>query len=90
MVVGYWWVALFVLVSAAVYAGGVQKKQGLIDALDGQICLLQQQKEALLEEQEDLAREIYSQTDPAYVELTLMKTLGLVPKGSSKVYFYTE
>lgn len=31
--------------------------------------------------------EINSQSDPAWVELMLMKNLGLVPEGQIKVFF---
>ena len=44
-------------------------------------------KEFLLEEKEDLKLQINSQKDPAWIELTLMKGLGLVPEGQLKVYF---
>jgi len=37
--------------------------------------------------QENLIQEINSQSDPAWVELTLMKRLGLIPEGYKKVVF---
>lgn len=43
-------------------------------------------KEGLLR-QENLKRQINSQSDPAWVEMVLKKELGLVPEGQIKVYF---
>lgn len=37
--------------------------------------------------QEDLLLQINSQSDPAWVELILMKGLGLVPEGQTKAVF---
>lgn len=55
---------------------------------------LSKQKQELMERrltalaiQQDLRQEINGQSDPAWVELTLMKGLGLVPEGQRKVYF---
>jgi len=46
-------------------------------------------KEALLI-QEELRQEITSQTDEAWIELTLMQHLGLVPDGQTKVHFLKQ
>lgn len=48
---------------------------------------LNREKIALGHIQEDLLLQINSQSDPAWVELVLMKGLGLVPEGKRKVYF---
>ncbi|MCE2983850.1 MAG: hypothetical protein LW832_09830 [Parachlamydia sp.] len=48
---------------------------------------LQKEKRTALKRQEDLQLQINSQSDPAWIELTLMKGLGLVPEGEQKVYF---
>lgn len=86
----YWWVAVFMAASCVVYTASKQQKEQVIASLDRQVACLQQAKVAALEEQQDLILQIDSQSDPAWVELTLMKVLGLVPEGYSKVYFYTE
>lgn len=38
-------------------------------------------------ERDDLLLQIRSQNDPEWVELTLMRRVGLVPEGQVKVYF---
>jgi hypothetical protein len=86
----YWWVALFVCVCGTIYASSMRKKEDVISLLDAQLSKLQQESVELFETQQELLLQIESQSDPAWVELTLMKGLGLVPEGQSKVYFYHE
>ena len=50
------------------------------------ISLEQAQKECELEKQQ-LQLKIASQTDPAWIEMILMRDLGVVPEGYLKVYF---
>ncbi len=52
--------------------------------------MLNTQKEELLVEHEDLVLQIQSQSDPAWIQLTLMKGLGLVPDGQMKIFFQPE
>jgi hypothetical protein len=85
-----WWVVLFILLSGVVYAQAVQKKQDVFLSLERHLEALQSEKKALLVEQEDLNLQVNSQGDPAWIELTLMKGLGLVPEGQMKVYFHHE
>lgn len=86
----YWWVVLFMGFSAAVCAGGFHRKQSVIIALDQQVSILERKKLCELDIQAELRAQIDSQNDPAWVEMTLMRVLGLVPEGQSKVYFYSE
>lgn len=48
---------------------------------------LENKKSALQLEEERMREEITSQSDPAWVEMVLIKKLGYVPKGSSKILF---
>ena len=82
-----WWVVLFILCCYFGYEQGLLKK-------DHDFAMLQTQYDDLLQKnlqakahQEDLLRQINSQSDPAYVELILMKGLGLAPEGQTKVLF---
>ena len=83
----YWWVALFIASSFGLYAHAAHKKKETISALQTYLQDLKQEKERLLQEKEELLLNIESQNDPAWIELTLMKGLGLVPDGKTKVYF---
>ena len=82
-----WWVVLFILCCYFGYEQELLKK-------DHDFAMLQTQYDDLLQKnlqakahQEDLLRQINSQSDPAYVELILMKGLGLAPEGQTKVLF---
>lgn len=86
----YWWVVLFVSLCGTIYGSSIRKKDEVIYSLDKQLSALQLQTQELMEVQQDLRLQIDSQSDPAWIQLTLMKVLGLVPEGQSKVYFYNE
>ena len=85
-----WWVILFAAACGVVYSSSAQKKQLVIASLDQHLEALHQEKVQLLEQNQELQLQIHSQSDPAWIQLTLMKGLGLVPEGQSKVYFYNE
>lgn len=82
-----WWVLLFLIVSYFFYEQGVKKKNRDFAQLHARLVELQTQKQIATETQEDLLLQINSQSDPAWVELILMKGLGLVPEGQTKVFF---
>src|SRR5689334_22323586 len=83
----YWWVFVFIAMCFGIYIHAVHKKQKTIFALETHLQQLHIEKQRLVQENEDLQLNIHSQSDPAWVELTLMKGLGLVPEGKVKVYF---
>ena len=58
-----------------------------ISRLKGTLNALQEERQALEIEKNDLTMQINSQSDPAWVELMLMKGLGLIPEGQIKVFF---
>lgn len=82
-----WWVLLFVSLCLFVYDQAAKKKKEEIAFLEKKLSHLNQEKETLLSQREDLKLRIASQKDPDWVELVLMKKLGVVPKGKLKVYF---
>lgn len=85
-----WWVMAFIALCAFVYFHSVSKKKEVIGTLDKHLAALNREKTSLLSEKEDLLLQIGSQSDPAWIRLTLMKGLGLVPEGQIKVYFYKD
>ena len=85
-----WWVILFVLGCYLSYENGLQKKDQDLAKLQFQHTELQKRKKQLLLQQEDLKRQINSQSDPEWVELVLMKGLGLTPEGQTKVLFTNQ
>lgn len=83
-----WWVLAFMLLCAILYEQGLKAREVHFHQLSGQLQSLQREKQAVLELQESLQLQINSQSDLAWIELTLMKGLGLVPEDQQKVYFY--
>jgi hypothetical protein len=89
-VVQSWWVLAFISFCGFTYFHSVGKKNEVLAALDRHLDALCDEKASLLEVKEDLLLQINSQSDPAWIQLTLMKGLGLVPEGQLKVYFSGE
>ncbi|MBS0606106.1 MAG: hypothetical protein KF898_06575 [Parachlamydiales bacterium] len=85
-----WWMLLFAGGCFVIYTQAMQKKALVAKGLQEQLNHLSVQKEQLLVEHEDLVLQIQSQSDPAWIQLTLMKGLGLVPDGQMKIFFQSE
>ena len=83
-----WWVVAFIFGCAILYEHGLKERSRLYQQLTEQAAALAKEKTFALDTQARLQRQINSQNDPAWVELTLMKQLGVVPKGQKKIYFY--
>lgn len=86
----WWWVVTVLLVSFSIFTLASKKKYSEIKTLKSRVATLENQKVSASHEREDLLRQIDSQSDPAWIELILMKGLGLVPDGHKKVYFHKE
>ena len=85
-----WWVIAFVFGCSILYEQGLKERNHLYQQLTDHLRVLQQEKQYALELQENLKLQIKSQSDLEWIELTLMKGLGLVPEGQKKVYFYED
>lgn len=82
-----WWVILFITACVISYD---QANQSLSKEYNKLFCLhekLIQEKNDALELHDDLLLQVKSQNDLAWIELTLIKGLGLVPENSTKIYF---
>lgn len=90
MLAHYWWVILFVFACGGVYLNAAHKKEEILTGLQNQQDRLLREKELAMRLNEDLSLQINSQSDPEWIQLTLMKGLGLVPEGYLKVYFYDQ
>lgn len=82
-----WWVIAFALFCGIIYEIGLKKRHDDLIRLSTHLEQLQTEKAVALAKQEALKTQINSQSDPAWVELVLMKELGLVPEGQQKVFF---
>lgn len=84
----YWsWVILFLIACIYFYESALKKRDREYNKLYGQLQELQTFRDQARQEQKMLLWQINSQSDPAWIELTLMKVLGVVPEGQTKVYF---
>ena len=83
-----WWLvaALCSLTMMAYYQSMKGKKSSLAEY---SFRLEEMEKEKLLAcaEKEELRLKIASQSDPAWIEMILMRDLGVVPEGWLKVHF---
>jgi hypothetical protein len=67
------------------YAASSQKKTAY--ELSQKIEFILDQKNKAKQEEEFLKQKIYSEQDPEFIKMTLIRVLGVVPKGQSKVVF---
>jgi hypothetical protein len=87
LVLDSWWVILFVAFSYLLYSQGINHKQQIHRELLGRLQHLETDRKKLIEEREDLLLQLESQNDPAWIEMVLMKGIGVVPDGQIKVFF---
>lgn len=82
-----WWVLALLAITYVFYLQSIRKKHMLIAHMNERIENLEGVKKAALMKQEGLKLQIASQSDPAWIEIVLMKELGMVPDGQRKVLF---
>lgn len=82
-----WWVVLFLLVCFIGYDIGCKKRNKAIFDLKCKYDNLLKEKELVLNKKEDLLLRLKSQSDPAWIEMVLIKELGVVPENKIKVHF---
>jgi len=87
LLINSWWVILFSIFCYMGYEQGGKFRIIQFEGLSERLISLQLEKKKALSLQKDLIMQINSQSDPAWVELTLMRGLGLVPEGQIKVLF---
>lgn len=83
----FWWVILFILFCYYSYEQGIQRRNIDFAKLGDQYQQLEKEKSFAIKEQQNLTLQLNSQADPDWIELSLMKNLGLVPEGQTKVMF---
>ena len=83
-----WWVIAFIFACVILYEQGLKTREQLYQQLNEQLMKLQLEKQRALKQQENLELQINSQSDLAWIELTLMKGLGLVPEDQQKIFFF--
>lgn len=82
-----WWVLFFALLCFICYEQGIKMWSNQFNIFNAQLQELQAAKAKALREHEMLLALVHSQEDNDWIELTLMKELGMVPEGHRKVLF---
>ena len=82
-----WWVIVFSTLSIAFYFQAAHGRTTIFSDLSLRMQEMESDKLALSQEQDDLDLQLQSETDPAWIEMLLMKELGVVPEGWTKVHF---
>lgn len=82
-----WWVYLFLLLCALVYEPNYVRLHKSEVQLQKKLLELKEEKARALQIEADLQLQIDSQNDHDWVELVLMRKLGLVPEGQKKFLF---
>lgn len=82
-----WWVILLSILCYMWFEYESKKQEKTFLDLSNRLMELKYEKIHAQKELERLRKQINSQSDPAWVELTLIKGLGLVPEGHTKIYF---
>ena len=82
-----WWVILFALICAGIYERALDNQIGMYQSLQNKLSELETEKKDALVLQSRLLQQINSHSDHDWIELTLMKGLGLCPEDQIKVFY---
>ncbi len=83
----YWWVVCFCTITVLFHFHSVKSKKLTLKNLGEKLWEKEREKELAFSKREDLKLRIASQDDPAWIEMILMRDLGVVPEGFLKVHF---
>ena len=86
----WWWVLVFCLTACCIYTYFMKQKSLEQQVLAQQLDVMEQEKILALQEKEFLHLQIASQKDPSWIEMILMRDLGVVPEGWLKVHFISK
>jgi hypothetical protein len=90
VIVKSWWVILFFTVCFFLFDLSLKRKNTEEGLLRKKLLVLTEEKEEAEKKFEELKLEIASQSDPAWIEMTLMRCLGMVPEGDTKIHFTSK
>lgn len=82
-----WWVWAFAIVCFGLYEQASMKLEQGITSLDKEISSLETRIIESSVKQQYLLLQQESFNDPAWIELSLIGVLGMVPEGYTKIYF---
>lgn len=82
-----WWFLLSIVVASFLYSHFISVKKRCLQNLVEEMSKKDQELLVACETRESLQDHLVSQSDPAWVELILMRELGVVPEGWLKIHF---
>ena len=82
-----WWAIVFTTLTVAFYFQAAHSRSAIFSDLSARLQEMEKEKLLASQEQEELSLQLQSETDPAWIEMVLMKELGVVPEGWTKVQF---
>ena len=85
-----WWVILFCAAAGLVHLHALKNRNAALKEVAFRLDEMEKEKILVLQEKEDLQMRIASQNDPAWIEMVLMREIGVVPEGWIKVHFKTK
>lgn len=86
-VIRSWWVILLLMIGFFLFDQTSYHQKKIQKQLEEKVSLLIQKKEKAIAVQEDLKLQIFSEEDPDYLEMVLIKKLGLIRDGQTKIFF---
>lgn len=86
----YLWTVCFGLISLILFEQAMKRRDQEYSLLLERKLHWQREKEHALFLHEKLLQQVNSESDPDWIELTLMKQLGLSPEGYTKVFFSAD
>ena len=85
-----WWLFAFTLVTFCIYEQASHHLVRKMKRLEQKMEKIETELEHKKKLNKELLCQVESQNDPAWIELSLIRVLGLVPEGYTKVFFTEE
>jgi hypothetical protein len=82
-----WWAVAFCLLVGVIYGQGIRNRNEGLRQVTAHLAAIEQEYHLALREKENLNLRLASQSDPAWIELVLLRQMGVVPEGFLKVHF---
>ncbi len=83
----WWWTATFCLSVGVIYGQGIRTRNEGLLGVTHRLAAMEREYATCLEQNEMLSLRLASQSDPAWIELVLLRQMGVVPEGFLKVHF---
>ncbi len=82
-----WWIFTFIIFCTSFYFHGGRKRDVALSELSYRLQEMEKEKMIVCQKRDELQLCLQSQNDPAWIEMILMRELGVVPEGWVKVHF---